>query len=121
MAMQIMTGSKKGTELVIDEKQKQVYYTNTLKNMCDGYFKEEEFAEDEEKITYKVISSDKFLELARLICREQERNVLEAKSTRGNEKKNELLNDLYDYILILSVLVEAIDLSRTNTVYLVLV
>ena len=45
MAMQIMIGSKKGTELVIDEKQKQVYYTDTLKNMCDGYFKEEEFTE----------------------------------------------------------------------------
>ena len=121
MAMQIMIGSKKGTELVIDEKQKQVYYTDTLKNMCDGYFKEEEFTEDDEKITYKVISSDKFLELARLICKEQEKTVIEAKRARGNEKKNELLNDLHDYMLILSVFVESINLSRTNTVYLVLV
>lgn len=68
MAMQIMIGIKKGTEVFFDEKQKLVNYTDTIKEICNNYFEEMNFTEDGEEITYSVIESNIFDKVMQLIC-----------------------------------------------------
>lgn len=122
MAMQIVTGIKKGTEVLINENQKQVNYTEILEEICSAYLKEMNFTEDGEEITYRVIGTEHFLEITRLICEKQEIIMGEMKEVRGNDKRKELFNTLQDYILIMSVFIEAISLSQNSSeVYLILV
>ncbi len=114
MAMQIMIGIKKGTEVFFDEKQKLVNYTDTIKEICNNYFEEMNFTEDGEEITYSVIESNIFDKVMQLICEKQESIINEIRNVRGNEERNDIVNRLNDYILIMSIFVNAISLSKQN-------
>lgn len=114
MAMQIVTGIKNGTEVLIGENQSQVNYTEALKEIFNTYFEEMNFTEDGEEIIYSAIDSKSFLEIGRLICEKQEIVINEIKKVHGNGKRNDFVNRLHDYILIMSVIVEAISLSQNN-------
>jgi hypothetical protein len=122
MAMQIMIGIKKENEIIIDENQRQVNYTETLKEICNIYFEEMNFTEEGEEITYSAIESKSFLEVVQLLCKKQESVINEIKEVRGNEQRNKLIDRLQDYNLMISVLVEASLLSKKNKeVFVVLV
>ena len=122
MAMQIMIGIKKGNEILIDENQRQVNYTETLSEICSIYFEKKNFFEEDEEITYSVIASKSFLEIAQLICKKQESVINELKDVRGNEQRNNFISRLRDYTLIISVVIDAIVLSKENKeVFIVLI
>lgn len=120
--MQVMIGIKNGMEVSFDENQRIVNYTDTIKDICNDFFENHNFTEDEEEITYKVIHSKKFVEILQLICKKQEETICEIKKVLGNERKNDLVNILFDYSLIISLLAEAISLvEKNNDVYIILI
>lgn len=122
MAMQIMIGVKRGTEVLIDENQKQINYTETLREVCSSYFENMKFTEDNEEIVYSIIEKKNFLKLLKVICKKQEMTISEIKKTRGNEKKDILINESYDYTLLLSIIGEALSLSEeSNETFILLV
>ena len=125
MAMQVVVGiqneTEYGTEVLVDEKQRVINYTDTIKEICDGFFVEKVFTEDGEDIIYRIISSKQFAEVLQSICKIQDATFGELKKTLGNTKKDELIDILYDYTLMMSVVSKAISLAEKNNVCIMLI
>lgn len=119
--MQVMIGIKEGKEILFDEKQRIINYTDTIKGVCNNYFYNYVFEEEGEEVTYDALNSKSFVEILQIICKKQEETIGELKNILGNEKKNDIANILLDYSLMISVLAKAISLvEKKNDVYIVL-
>lgn len=119
MAFSVTYGVKKGKELNIDIKNsKKMNYTDYIKQICDKYFIEEIFMEDDEEIPHYIMGYKSILEVYKLL------NDIEIKQketclvAKGTEKKNELISEIHDYFLLQSIIIEAIttEISSDNLV-----
>ena len=92
MAFSVTYGVKKGKELNIDIKNsKKMNYTDNIKQICDKYFIEEIFMEDDEEIPHYIMGYKSVVEVYKLL------NDIEIKQketclvAKGNEKKKFIL------------------------------
>lgn len=121
MALQMMIGIKKGNELIIPENQKNIYYTNTLSKLCNSFLQKRSFYEDEEKVIYQTLNMDALQKICGQVENIQNDLVLQAKKTKGYEEKNEIIEELHDYLLFWSIAYKVFNKANNcEDVYIVL-
>lgn len=108
MAMQLMIGVKKDKELVIDDTQKRVYYTESIKEICDELFRKCDFLEDDETVEYRIIEFEQIAGINERVDFKEDELTKKVKSTKGNEAKNELFSIMHDYMLLKTVIIKAL-------------
>lgn len=106
MAMQIMYGEVNEKEFTFNNEQQMVNLTENLSAICGKYISEKDFLEDDELVTYSVITADKIKKMLGEIDKNMSEVIVAAKKTRGNEEKNILLDRIYDYSLLKTQMIE---------------
>ena len=115
MAAQILYGRRNDKEISFADFDDTINLTDYLKKVCRSTFVDETFIEDEEEITYPVISVDKIGSLLSSLSESETGLWTELKETRGSEKKAELLRNLKDVALLKNVIIRMLLQVCQNT------
>lgn len=115
MAAQILYGRRNDKEISFADFDETINLTDYLKKVCRPSFVDETFIEDEEEITYPVISIDKIDSLLCSLAESETGLWTELKETRGSEKKAELLSNLKDVALLKNVIIRMLLQDCPNT------
>lgn len=110
MAYAITYGIKKGKELII-ENDKKMNYTDYIKQICDDYFVEETFLEDDEEVIYKILKFESVSKVCKILNDAEQKIKKDCIDAKGNDKKNELISEMHDYYIFQSIIVEALLLN----------
>jgi len=108
MAMQIMPGKCSDKVITYDETCSQINLTETLRNICEKYFIEENFQEGEEEITLSVLRYDDMSLFSRRIENEICSLLDKIRKTSGDIAKSELVSSVKDLVLLRSIIIEAL-------------
>ena len=108
MAFSVTYGEIKDKEIIFDLNSKKMNYTDFIKQVCDDYFIENSFFEDDEEVSYRIIKCDDFLKVCELLNKFEKESKEECINSKGNEKKNELTRAIHDCFLLQSIIVEAL-------------
>lgn len=115
MAAQILYGSRNDKKISFADFDETINLTDYLKKVCRSTFEDETFIEDEEEITYPVISVDKIDSLLCSLAESETGLWTELKETRGSEKKAELLSNLKDVALLKNTIIKMLLQDCPNT------
>ena len=108
MAMQIMAGQLNGDIIVYEDTCSQINLTDTLKDICDSYFKEETVQEEGEEITISICRYESIKALSKQIETEITLLLNKLNNTKGSDAKCELTSNVKDYVLLRSIIIEAL-------------
>lgn len=118
MATQILYGRIDNKEIAFGDFDETVNLTDYLKKICRDCFIEETFLEDEEEITYSVITFEKIGSLLKILIESETVLLAELKEARGTEKKSELLSNLKDVALLKNSIIKMLVQDCPNDVKL---
>lgn len=105
MAFAVTYGIKKGKELII-ENGKKMNYTDYIKEICNDFFVEETFLEDNEEVIYNIMKFESVSKVFNILNDSEQKIKKDCVDTKGNDKKNELIRQIHDYYIFLSIIAE---------------
>ena len=100
MASQIIYGRSVNKEISFAAFDQTINLTDYLSKTCRTFFVDETFLEDEEEISYPVVTTDKISNMLKILTEHEVELMKELQVARGNEKKKELLGYQKDLSLL---------------------
>ncbi len=108
MATQVLYAKEVGKELKFGDLNDTVNLTEFLDKEIGDFFKEKKYYEDDEEISYRIVSYAGINKLVESISSAESKLLDELKEARGNEKKGELISRLKDLTLLEKVIFKAL-------------
>lgn len=115
MAAQIIYGKMMNKEISFAGFDETINLTDYLKKVCRTYFVDKLFLEDEEEITYPVITTDEIYSLLGILEESETELWAELKEARGAERKSELLGNLKDVAFMKNTIIKMLLQDCPNT------
>lgn len=112
MAMQIMFARISGKVIEYPDNPSYINVTDNLKPICNEFFKEESFLEDEEEIIVQVVRLEEIKKLSERIEKQVIALLGQLKRTKGDSAKEEIEADIRDYIMLSSLIISMLVSTR---------
>ena len=106
MAFRVNCGKINKNEIEYLTSDTLVRVTENLEELCEKYFVEEKFLEEEEEINIDVVHSEKIPELIKALDEKADSTFLKLKNAKGKDKINELVDCIKDLWLLKKIAVE---------------
>ena len=106
MAFRVNCGKINKKEIEYLTSDTLVRVTENLEELCEKYFVEEKFLEEEEEINIDVVHSEKIPELIKALDEKADSTFLQLKNAKGKDKINELVDCIKDLWLLKKIAVE---------------
>lgn len=116
MATQVLYAEEVGKELKFGNLNDSINLTDFLDEQVGDLFKEKHYYEDEDEISYRIVSYTDIIKLVDSISSAEAKLFDELKEVRGNEKKSELISKLKDLSLLEKVIFKALLQKSENSV-----
>ena len=115
MAAQVLYGRVDNKEIVFANFDETINMTEYLKKICKDCFVEENFLEEEEEITYPIVTFDRISSLFEILTENESTLWAEIKETRGAEKRTELISNMKDVALLKNSIIKMLLQDCPNT------